>query len=173
MTDRLPEERRSPAQSLIGRQLGAYQVLSLLGIGGMGEVYRARDTRLERDVAIKVLPHFFADHPERLRRFEREAHLLAALNHPHIGAIYGVEDVGGVRALVLELVDGETLADRVRRGPVPLAEALTIARSTCRRTRCGARERHHPPRSQAGKHQDHHGWRRQSPRFWACQNRCG
>ena len=99
MTDRLPEEPRSPAQSLIGRQLGVYQVLSLLGIGGMGEVYRARDTRLERDVAIKVLPHFFADDPERLRRFEREARLLAALNHPHIGAIYGVEDVGGVRAL--------------------------------------------------------------------------
>jgi eukaryotic-like serine/threonine-protein kinase len=127
MADRLPEEPRGPAQSLIGRQLGAYQMLSLLGVGGMGEVYRARDTRLQRDVAIKVLPHFFASDPERLRRFEREALLLAALNHPHIGAIYGVEDVDGVSALVLELVDGETLADRVRRGPVPLGEALTIA----------------------------------------------
>ena len=127
MTDCLPEGRHSPAQPLIGRQLGVYQVLSLLGIGGMGEVYRARDTRLERDVAIKVLPHSFADDPERLRRFEREARLLAALNHPHIGAIYGVEDVGGERALVLELVDGETVADRVRRGPVPLNEALTTA----------------------------------------------
>ncbi len=127
MTDHAPEGHRSSTQSLIGQQLGAYQVLSLLGVGGMGEVYRARDIRLERDVAIKVLPHFFADDPERLRRFEREARLLASLNHPHIGAIYGVEDVGGVRALVLELVDGETVADRVRGGPVPLGEALTIA----------------------------------------------
>ncbi len=105
-----------------------YRVLSLLGVGGMGEVYRAHDSRLDRDVAIKILPHAVAADPERLRRFEREARLLAALNHPHIGGIYGVEDVDGHPGLVLELVDGETLADRLRRGPLPLAETLAIAR---------------------------------------------
>ncbi len=94
----------------------------------MGEVYRARDTSLNRDVAIKVLPEAFASDPERLVRFKREAHVLASLNHPHIGAIYGLEDADGVRALVLELVDGETLADRIARGPIPLTDALTISR---------------------------------------------
>ena len=127
MTDGLPEERGTSAHSLVGRQLGEYQVRSLLGIGGMGEVYRAHDTKLQRDVAIKVLPHVVADDPERLRRFEREAHLLATLNHPHIGAIYGIEDIGGARALILELVDGETLAERLRRGPIAVADALMIA----------------------------------------------
>ena len=103
--------------SLTGRQLGTYKVLSLLGAGGMGEVYRARDTKLGRDVAIKILPRVFTGDPERLARFEREARVLASLNHPHIGAIYGLEDADGVRALVLELVEGETLADRIARGP--------------------------------------------------------
>src|SRR6185295_3178182 len=93
----------------------------------MGEVYRARDTTLRRDVAIKILPRIFTSDPERLMRFEREARMLAALNHPHIGAIYGVEDVDGVRALVLELVEGQTLADRIDKGPVPQEEALKIA----------------------------------------------
>ena len=93
----------------------------------MGEVFRARDTKLGRDVAIKILPPAFTSDPERLARFEREARVLASLNHPHIGAIYGVEDTGGVRALVLELVDGQTLAERIRHGPVPLKEALSIA----------------------------------------------
>src|SRR3954471_3504814 len=110
-----------------GDRLGACEILSVLGIGGMGEVYRARDTKLGRDVAIKILPPLFTGDPDRLARFEREARMLAALNHPHIGAIYGVEDAGDVRALVLELVEGETLADRIARGPVPLTEALTIA----------------------------------------------
>jgi Tol biopolymer transport system component len=112
---------------LIGRHVGAYQVLSLLGVGGMGEVYRARDTKLARDVAIKILPPLFTSSPERLARFEREARMLAALNHPHIGAIYGLEDSDGIRALVLELVEGETLADRIQRGPLLLKEALPIA----------------------------------------------
>jgi len=94
----------------------------------MGEVYRARDTKLGREVAIKVLPHLFTSDPERLVRFEREARMLAALNHPHIGAIYGLEDADGVRALVLELVEGDTLADRIQRGRLPVDEALTIAR---------------------------------------------
>ncbi len=111
-----------------GARLGPYEILSALGAGGMGEVYRARDTRLQRDVAIKVLPEVFASDPDRLARFEREAQLLASLNHPHIGAIYGLEESGGVRALILELVEGSTLADRIAQGPVPLDEALTIAR---------------------------------------------
>jgi serine/threonine protein kinase len=111
-----------------GTRLGPYEILAPLGAGGMGEVYRARDTKLRRDVAIKILPQIFTSDPERLARFEREAQMLAALNHSHIGAIYGVEDGGGVRALVLELVEGETLAERLRRGAIPVAEALAIAR---------------------------------------------
>ena len=111
-----------------GARLGVYEILDLLGVGGMGEVYRARDHRLGREVALKVLPADYASDSERVARFEREAHVLAALNHPHIASIYGVEDSGGTSALVLELVKGETLADRIARGPVPLDEALTIAR---------------------------------------------
>ena len=96
-----------------------YHLQTLLGKGGMGEVYRARDTRLGRDVAIKVLPRGFTDNPDRLARFEREARVLAALNHAHIGAIHGLEESEGVRALILELVEGETLADRVYPGHSP------------------------------------------------------
>jgi Protein kinase domain len=114
--------------SLVGRQIGSYKILSLLGAGGMGEVYRARDTNLGRDVAIKVVPDVFLSDPERLARFEREARVLATLNHPHIGAIFGLEEADGVRGLVLELVDGATLADRLVSGPLPIHEALTIAR---------------------------------------------
>lgn len=110
-----------------GTRLGPYEIQAPLGAGGMGEVYRARDTKLRRDVAVKILPDVFTADPQRLARFEREAHLLAALNHPHIAAIYGLEDADGVRALVLELVDGETLAQRLRGGSVPIAEALAIA----------------------------------------------
>jgi serine/threonine protein kinase len=94
----------------------------------MGEVYRARDTTLNRDVAIKVLPESFANDPERLARFQREAQVLASLNHPNIGGIYGIEEAAGVRALVLELVEGPTLADRIAQGSLPLDEALPIAR---------------------------------------------
>jgi serine/threonine protein kinase len=110
-----------------GTRLGAYEILMLLGRGGMGEVYRARDTKLERDVAIKILPELFVSDPERVARFQREAKTLAALNHPHIGSIYGLEDAQGVRALVLELVEGPTLADRIAQGPIPLDEALPMA----------------------------------------------
>ena len=113
---------------LVGQRIGPYEILSLLGTGGMGEVYRARDARLQRDVAIKVLPAAVAHDPDRVSRFAREARLLAALNHPHIAAIHGVEEVEGVSALVLEFVDGQTLADRIARGPIPSPEALTIAR---------------------------------------------
>jgi serine/threonine-protein kinase len=111
-----------------GFRLGAYEVLSLLGAGGMGEVYRARDTNLGRDVALKVLPDTFALDPERLARFKREAQVLAALNHPHIASIYGLEESQGSRALVLELVDGLTLSDRLVGGALPLDEAWPIAR---------------------------------------------
>jgi len=116
-----------PSTPVIGTLIGHYHILDWLGAGGMGEVYRARDTKLGREVAIKVLRHAFTSNPERLARLEREARVLASLNHPHIGAIYGLEDGAGVRALVLELIDGQTLGDRVRRGPVPLKETLTIA----------------------------------------------
>ena len=113
---------------LTGHQIGVYSVGALLGRGGMGEVYRARDTRLGRDVAIKVLPRTLTSDPDRLARFEREARMLASLNHPHIGMLYGIEEGGGHRALVLELIEGETLADRLARGPVPIEQALTWAR---------------------------------------------
>ena len=111
-----------------GVRLGPYEILAAIGAGGMGEVYRARDTALGRDVALKILPDAFARDPDRIARFRREAQVLASLNHPHIGAIYGLEDARGVPALVLELVEGPTLADRLLRGAIPCDEALTIAR---------------------------------------------
>jgi eukaryotic-like serine/threonine-protein kinase len=125
--------------SLAGTRLGGYEILALIGAGGMGEVYRARDTKLHRDVAIKILPAAFAADPERLARFEREARLLASLSHPHIAQIHGVEGTSGVAALVLELVEGETLAERIAGGPkrgparsrgrgLPVDEAVAIAR---------------------------------------------
>ena len=104
----------NPGTMLTGRRIGVYQIQTLLGAGGMGEVYRARDTKLGRDVAFKILPRAFTADPDRLARFEREARVLASLNHPHIGAIYGVEESDGVHALVLELVEGETLAERIQ-----------------------------------------------------------
>jgi serine/threonine protein kinase len=111
-----------------GTRLGSYEVISPLGVGGMGEVVRAKDLKLGREVALKILPNQFAADPDRISRFRREAHLLASLNHPHIAAIYGLEEADGVRALVLELVEGETLADRIARGPIPVDEALGIAK---------------------------------------------
>ena len=111
-----------------GTTLGPYKVTAKIGEGGMGEVYRARDTKLDRDVALKVLPEAFTQDPDRLARFEREAKVLASLNHPNIAAIYGLEEADETRALVLELVEGPTLADRIKRGPIPLDEALPIAK---------------------------------------------
>ncbi|HEY7187631.1 MAG TPA: protein kinase [Vicinamibacterales bacterium] len=119
----LASERR-----LVGQRFGSFTVLEPIGSGGMGEVYRARDERLGRQVAIKLLPSHFASDPEHRARLQSEARTLAALNHPHIGAIYGLEDVYGCPALVLELVEGETLAEHVAKGPLPLAQALVIAR---------------------------------------------
>src|SRR5262245_27228222 len=112
----------------LGQTLGSYKVLSLLGRVGMGEVYRARDTQLQRDVALKLLPDAFSSDPKRLARFQREAQVLAALNHPNIAQIYGLEGAGASRCIVMELVDGDTLQDRVKRGPIPAGEALTIAK---------------------------------------------
>ena len=117
---------------MVGRHLLHYQVDAHLGSGGMGDVYRALDTRLGRSVAIKVLPELFALDVERVARFEREARLLASLNHPNIAQIHGFEETGGpgsgVRALVMELVDGDDLSAIIGRGPVPVADALPIAR---------------------------------------------
>jgi eukaryotic-like serine/threonine-protein kinase len=111
-----------------GTRIGSYEVVALLGEGGMGQVYRARDGKLNREVALKILPELFTADPDRLARFRREAQVLASLNHPHIAQIYGFEDSGATHALVLELVPGQTLADRLAAGPLPLAEALLIAR---------------------------------------------
>jgi Tol biopolymer transport system component len=113
---------------MIGTRLGSYEVTGKLGEGGMGEVYRARDSRLDRNVAIKVLPTAFTADPDRLARFEREARLLAQLHHPNIASVFGLEDSSGVRALVMELVEGDDLSALVARGPVPVDEALPIAR---------------------------------------------
>ena len=111
-----------------GSCLGPYEILSAIGAGGMGQVYRAHDTKLNRDVALKVLPDSIANDPEPLARFTREAQTLASLNHPNIGAIYGIEESSGVRALVMELVEGEDLSQRITKGPIPLDEALPIAK---------------------------------------------
>ena len=111
-----------------GTRFSHYEVLAPIGAGGMGEVFRARDTKLGRDVAIKTLPDAFMADPERLARFEREARVLASLSHPHIGAIYGVEEVDGVRGIVLELIEGDTLAERLSTSHLSTAEALAVAR---------------------------------------------
>jgi serine/threonine-protein kinase len=131
LLERAAVEHGSVMQMLtIGSQIGVFRIDSLLGVGGMGEVYRARDTKLNRDVAIKILPPAFANDPDRLARFKREAQVLASLNHPNVGGIYGFEDANGIHALVLELVDGPTLAERLQASGsgLPLDEALGIAR---------------------------------------------
>jgi serine/threonine protein kinase len=115
----------------IGTKLGPYEILAAIGAGGMGEVYRARDAKLGRDVALKVLPEAFARDAERMARFQREAKVLASLNHPNIASIYGLEDSGTTHALVMELVEGPTLADRIKTGPIPISEALPSAKQMC------------------------------------------
>jgi serine/threonine protein kinase len=118
-----------PVALSAGTRLGSYEIVGVLGAGCMGEVYRARDRKLNRDVALKVLPEAFTLDVDRLARFKREAQVLASLNHPNIASIYGFEESGGVQALVLELVDGATLAERIASGPVPLDDVLLIADS--------------------------------------------
>ena len=112
----------------LGTRVGPYEVNAQIGAGGTGEVYRATDTNLTRQVALKVLPEAVAADPERLARFDREAKTLAALNHPNIAAIYGLERSGATTALVMELVEGPTLADRIAQGAIPVDEALPIAK---------------------------------------------
>jgi serine/threonine-protein kinase len=124
----LDEVKSLLGSTWVGRRIQSYEVLSRIGAGGMGEVYRAKDTKLGREVALKVLSEEFAEDPERVTRFEREARLLAALNHPNVAAIYGLEESEGRHVLVLELVEGETLAERIARGPIPIAEALPLFR---------------------------------------------
>src|SRR6476619_2683648 len=109
-------------------RFGSYEIVSALGAGGMGEVYKARDTRLDRDVAIKILPEAFAADADRVARFQREAKTLAALNHPNIAQIFGLEQAGDVHALAMEFVAGEDLSERIARGPIPFDEALRIAK---------------------------------------------
>src|SRR5271155_1119288 len=111
-----------------GSRLGPYGILAAIGAGGMGEVYRARDAKLGRDVALKVLPEAFARDAERMARFQREAKVLASLDHPNIASVYGLEDSSTTHALVMALVEGPTLADRIRSGPMPINEALRIAK---------------------------------------------
>jgi len=115
----------------VGQQLGSYEITSLIGKGGMGEVYRARDSKLKRDVAIKALPDEFSRDHDRLVRFQREAEVLAALNHSNIASIYDLQEANESRFLVMELVEGETLAERIARGPLPIEEALDIAKQFC------------------------------------------
>src|SRR5437763_14957368 len=126
-----PGVSHTPVPLAAGTRLGPFEIVAPLGAGGMGEVYRARDTRLGRDVAIKILPEAWLADADRRARFEREARVLASLNHPRIASIYGVEEAAGHRALVLELVEGETLAQRqhaIAERALPLKEALEIAR---------------------------------------------
>ena len=111
-----------------GTRLGPYEVTAQIGVGGMGEVYRATDTKLKRQVAIKILPPSLAADHDRLSRFQREAEVLASLNHPHIAGLYGLEETDGVSALVMELVEGEDLAQRIARGAMPIDEAFPIAK---------------------------------------------
>jgi serine/threonine protein kinase len=116
----------------IGQQLGSYEITALLGKGGMGEVYRARDLKLKREVAIKILPQEFSNDPDRIARFHREAQAIAALNHPNIAAIHEMAEFGGMTCLVLELVPGDTLADIIQeRGALPLDEMIRIATQIC------------------------------------------
>ena len=135
-----------------GTRLGPYEIQSPLGAGGMGEVYRARDTRLDRTVAIKVLPSHLSSDPELKQRMEREAIAISSLNHPHICHLYDIGSQDGTDFLVMEFLDGETLAERLRRGAVPLPELLKTGMGNGGSTGDGASRRHCAPRPQAGQH---------------------
>ena len=141
-----------------GTRLGVYEVVASIGEGGMGQVFRARDTKLDRDVAIKILPEAFAHDADRLARFQREAKTLASLNHPNIAAIHGLEESGGVTALVMELVEGDDLSQRIARGAIPLDEALPIAKQIAEALEAAHEQGHHSPRSEAREHQGSRRW---------------
>jgi serine/threonine protein kinase len=149
---------------VVGAKLSSYEILSSLGAGGMGEVYRARDTKLGRDVALKTLPASFTHDPERVARFKREAQMLATLNHPNIAGIYGIDEApvdpssgGAIQFLTLELVEGETLAERLTLGALPVKEAIDLARQVADALQSGTREGNHSPRSEARKHRTNSG----------------
>ena len=140
---------------LVGRTLSHYRITSAIGAGGMGEVYRATDTTLGRDVAIKVLPPEVAHDTERLGRFRREAHLLASLNHPNIAAIYGLEEADGKPFIALELVEGEDLKERLARGAIPVSEAIEIAQQIAEALEEAHNRGHRPSRPEARERQAH------------------
>ena len=142
---------------MIGTKLAHYEITSHLGSGGMGEVYQATDSKLGRSVAIKLLPEAFTHDSERAARFEREARVLASLNHSNIAAIYGLEESGERKFLVMELVAGETLAERIKRGPIPVDEVARDCEADLRSAGSGARERHHSSRSETREYEDHAG----------------
>lgn len=146
-----------------GTRLGQYEILAPLARGGMGEVYRARDTRLAREVAIKILKDSHARTPDWISRFEREARLLAALNHTNIAIIHGLEEAEGTSFLVMELVPGQTLAERLRRGMLPHGETLEIGIQIALAHGIGPRAWDHSPRSQARERHDHAGRQGQGP----------
>ena len=150
-----------------GDSLGPYEVLEFLGAGGMGEVYRARDGKLNRDVALKVRSEPFAPDSDHLARFKREAHVLASLNHPNIAAIYGLEESTGVPALVLELVEGPTLADRIARGAIPIERGAFDRDANRGRAESGARARDSPSRPETVQHQGALRQHDQDSGFWA------
>ena len=138
-----------------GSKLGPYDIQAAIGAGGMGEVYRARDARLNRDVAIKILPASFSADPDRLQRFAQESRAAAALNHPNILSIYDIGEEHGAPYVVSELLEGETLRDRLRNGPLSLAQSHRLRAADRQRTGRGARERHRPSRPEARKHFHH------------------
>jgi serine/threonine-protein kinase len=148
------------------RRVGPYEIVRLIGAGSMGEVYCARDSKLNRDIALKILSPLLALDPDRVARFTREAQVLAALNHPHIAAIYGLEESGDVTALVLELVDGPTLADRIALARYRFARPSRSDARSPRRSR-RTRERHHPSRPQTGERESWRQRRCQGPRLRA------
>ena len=156
-TPAMPFDDSLVAKSLEGQCIGPYQVSALIGTGGMGEVYRARDTKLNRLVAIKVLLPALANDPDRLARFSREAQLLASLNHPHIAQIHGFENAGGLHALVMELVEGPTLADRIAQGADSHRRGAGDGEADRRGARGGARARDHPSGPEAREHQGSRG----------------
>jgi serine/threonine protein kinase len=136
-----------------GSRIGVYDITAQIGEGGMGQIFRATDTRLKRQVAIKILPPSVAADPDRLARFQREAEVLASLNHPNIAAIYGLEESGGLTALVMELVEGDDLSQRIAKGAIPIDDALQMANQNRGRARGRARAGHHSPRSEAREYQ--------------------
>ena len=161
-------QSRPPTMTLrAGTRLGPYEVLSQLGAGGMGEVYRARDSRLDRIVALKVLPGDFADDPERRERFEREARAASRLNHPHICTIHDIGEQDGQPYLVMELLKGRTLRERMQAGKLPGDRRAEDRRRGRRRARRRARRAHRPPRHHAGQHLRHRARRGEGARLRA------